>query len=107
MKNMNNAEKNSHVKKQITHTLLDMIKKQSLTQISVRDLCNEAGVGRASFYRNYESKEDVLTAYIIKQWREYEKKHMLKSHRLDESHSELSLSDLYSGLICIISTCII
>ena len=84
MKNMNNIEKNSHVKKQITNTLLDLIKKESLNQISVRDLCNEAGVGRASFYRNYESKEDVLTAYIIKQWRDYEKKHLLKEHRLDD-----------------------
>ena len=83
MKNMNNAEKNSYVKNQITNTLLEMIKKQPFAQIAVRDLCNEAGVGRASFYRNYETKEDVLTAYIIKQWREYEKQNRLKEYNLD------------------------
>ena len=60
-----------------------MIKKQPFSQITVRDLCNAAGVGRASFYRNYEIKEDVLTAYIIKQWREYEKQNRLKEYSLD------------------------
>lgn len=83
MKNMNNAEKNSYVKERITSTLLEMIKKQSLSQISVRDLCNEADVGRASFYRNYEIKEDVLTAYMVKQWREYEKNNRLKEYSID------------------------
>ena len=80
---MNNAEKNSYVKEHITNTLLDLIKKQPLSQITVRDLCNAAGVGRASFYRNYETKEDVLTAYIVKQWREYEKQNRLKEYSLD------------------------
>ena len=80
---MNNAEKNSYVKEHITNTLLDMLKKQPFSQITVRDLCNAAGVGRASFYRNYEIKEDVLTAYIIKQWREYEKQNRLKEYSLD------------------------
>ena len=83
MRNMNNAEKSSYVKEHITNTLLDMVKRQPLSQMSVRDLCNEAGVGRASFYRNYETKEDVLTIYVIKQWREYEKENRLKEYSLD------------------------
>ena len=83
MKNMNNAEKNSYVKEHITNALLEMIKKQPFVQIAVRDLCIEAGVGRASFYRNYETKEDVLTAYIIKQWREYENNNRLKEYSID------------------------
>ncbi len=84
MKHMNNAEKNSYVKEHITNSLLEMIHHQPLAQISVRDLCKEAGVGRASFYRNYETKEDVLTAYMVKQWREYEKTHKLKEFRIDD-----------------------
>ena len=42
MKNMNNAEKNSYVKEHITSTLIGMMKKQNLADISVRDLCSEA-----------------------------------------------------------------
>ena len=37
-----------------------MLKTQSLDNISVSDLVKEAAVGRVSFYRNYESKKDVL-----------------------------------------------
>ena len=84
MKNMNNAEKNSYVKEHITSTLIGMMKKQNLTDISVRDLCSEAGVGRASFYRNYATKDAVLTAYITTQWRKYEKAHGLKKHRIND-----------------------
>lgn len=37
-----------------------MLKTQSIDDISVSVLVKEAGVGRVSFYRNYESKKDVL-----------------------------------------------
>ncbi|MGN0504932.1 MAG: TetR/AcrR family transcriptional regulator [Lachnospiraceae bacterium] len=68
---MNNKEKNTYVKKQITTALLKMLETQSLATVSIRDIANEAGVGRASFYRNYESKEDVLrqhTVYLTRLW---------------------------------------
>ena len=57
---MNNQEKNSYVRKQILHTLLDMMRTQELNTIPVSALTEQAGVGRASFYRNFTSKEDVL-----------------------------------------------
>ena len=57
---MNNVEKNSYVKKQILGALLAMIEEQRFDSITVSALAKRAGVGRASFYRNFESKEDVL-----------------------------------------------
>ncbi len=60
---MNNFERNSYVRKQITRTLFEALKKEDINDISISDLCELAGVGRASFYRNYESKEDVLIQY--------------------------------------------
>lgn len=58
--NMNNEQKNTYVRKQIVNTLLRMLNTQSIDDISVSVLVKEAGVGRVSFYRNYESKKDVL-----------------------------------------------
>ena len=84
MKNMNNEEKNSYVKEQITGTLLKLLKTQKLSDISVSVLCDEAGVGRASFYRNYETKNDIITAYIVNQWRSYEASNKLKEHKIDD-----------------------
>lgn len=57
---MNNQEKNTYVKKQITQTLLKMMETEDFNDIVVSTLTKNAGVGRASFYRNFESKEDVL-----------------------------------------------
>lgn len=68
-----NSEKNTYVREQITKTMLYMLENRSIADISVRDLCNEAGVGRASFYRNYETKEDVVKEYaaaLILKWGE-------------------------------------
>lgn len=53
----------SYVANKITETLLDLLKKYDLNKISISALCDKAGVGRASFYRNFNSKEDVLKKY--------------------------------------------
>lgn len=41
-----------------------LLKKKPIHEISISELCDEAGVGRTSFYRNYETKEDILKAHI-------------------------------------------
>ena len=58
--NMNNREKNSYVRKQILRALLEMMKTEEFGSISISKLVEKAEVGRASFYRNYKTKEDVL-----------------------------------------------
>lgn len=55
-----NQEKNNYVRSQILNTLLDMMKKYDFKTIVISHLTESACVGRASFYRNYTSKEDVL-----------------------------------------------
>ncbi len=44
----------------ITEALLLLMKKQDYKSISITQICEKAGVTRMSFYRNFESKEDVL-----------------------------------------------
>ena len=60
MKSMNNREKNTYVRQHILSALLELMNTQSFASISIQGLVNAAGVGRASFYRNFASKEDVL-----------------------------------------------
>ena len=69
--NMNNEQKNTYVKKQITAALLALLKEKSLSDISVSELTSKAEIGRVSFYRNYQSKEDILkeeSDRLIKEW---------------------------------------
>lgn len=62
--NTYNSTKNSYVKKQLTDTLIRLLKKKKINEITVDELCKTAGVGRVSFYRNYQSKENILSEYI-------------------------------------------
>ena len=57
-------EGNLRVKINITNTLFRLMEKKSLAEITITELVQGAGVARASFYRNYESKEDVLVTLI-------------------------------------------
>ena len=69
--NMNNEQKNTYVKKQILTALLDLLKEKPLSDISVSELTSKAEIGRVSFYRNYQNKEDILkeeSDRLIKEW---------------------------------------
>lgn len=57
-------EANIRVKESITNTLFSLMAKKSLADIHITELVDGAGVARASFYRNYCSKEDVLVTLI-------------------------------------------
>ena len=57
---MNNQEKNTYVRNQILRALLNMMQEQPFADISISALVSTAQVGRASFYRNFTDKEDVL-----------------------------------------------
>ncbi|MGN0739909.1 MAG: TetR/AcrR family transcriptional regulator [Treponema sp.] len=51
----------------ITDALIQLMKKNSYDEISVTDIAKKAGVGRATFYRHFKSKEDVIKNYFIQQ----------------------------------------
>ena len=64
---------NLRVKKNITAALLNLLEEKSISEISVSEIIRKAGVARASFYRNYATKENViitLIADILEQYRE-------------------------------------
>ena len=61
---MSNAGRNAYVTEHITAAMLSLLKEKPLSEISISELCDRAGVGRASFYRNFQEKEDVLCAHI-------------------------------------------
>jgi AcrR family transcriptional regulator len=48
----------------LTEALLQLMIKKPFEDISVTDLCNRAGVTRMSFYRNFDSKEEILRQWI-------------------------------------------
>lgn len=57
-------QENMRVKESITKSLLHLMHQKSFSEISISELIRNAGVARVSFYRNYDSKEDVLITLI-------------------------------------------
>ena len=52
------------VKEAIAIALIQLMKERDISHITVKDIVKRAGVGRSSFYRNFDSKEDILLYYI-------------------------------------------
>lgn len=48
----------------IIQALLDLMEKTEYDKISVSGICRKADLDRRTFYRNFESKNDVLEQYI-------------------------------------------
>lgn len=68
---MSNEGRNAYVVEHLRKALLRLLASRDIGDISISELCAEAGVGRASFYRNYESREDIVRAYlndILREW---------------------------------------
>ncbi len=66
--------------------LFKLMKTKSIEKITVDELCEEGGVGRATYFRNFKSKDEIITSYIIMKWREYECFHRLKAHKLNDDY---------------------
>lgn len=71
-------ETNLFVKECITEALFALMRTKSLSEISVTEIVERAGVARVSFYRNFGSKEDVIKKHLgvlICEWgRDFEKR---------------------------------
>ena len=53
-----------YVDKYIIEALFSLIKKKDYNNISITEICEKAGTGRMSFYRNFNSKEDIIRQWI-------------------------------------------
>ena len=70
-----NEARNTYVVEQITNSVLKLLREKPLYEISISEICDNAIVGRTSFYRNYTTKEDVVRKYIEKDIRGWQQKY--------------------------------
>lgn len=93
---MDNTEKNTYVKNQITQALLKLLKTKELKDIAVSEITTIAQVSRVSFYRNYSDKEQILKEYIsitLNEWNE-----------LHPKTSEYSQDDILGDIFAYLTT---
>ena len=83
---MSNAGRNTYVIEHITGALISLLKDKPLNDISISELCAAAMIGRASFYRNFDSKEDILREYINNIFMELiDKENIFENKKLSEA----------------------
>ena len=61
---LNNAEANATTRKKIEAALIALMNEKDFADITITDITKEAGVSRLAYYRNYDSKEDILSGYL-------------------------------------------
>lgn len=82
---VDNAEKNSYVKKQITNSLIKLLKQKELKDISISEITTTAQVSRISFYRNYNDKNCIIKEYISLTLNKWNKKYPKNNeHTVDD-----------------------
>lgn len=62
--NSSNIEQKNFSKECIQTALLSLMETKLLRDISISEIAEKAGVSRNAFYRNYNSKEQIIEQYI-------------------------------------------
>ncbi len=53
------------IKESLTEALFILMRKKPFEEITITEISKLAGVSRISFYRNFDSKEDLLVKYLF------------------------------------------
>jgi len=64
---MERAEKSELIEAYITQALFTLMGQKAYNDISIKDIAEKAGVGRATFYRYFKSKHEILEGYFKKE----------------------------------------
>jgi AcrR family transcriptional regulator len=56
----------ANLKNYIAESLMLLMRRKSYTDITIGEITGRAGVNRSSYYRNFDSKEDIIKYYFNK-----------------------------------------
>lgn len=65
------------LKEDLGATLLELMKTKPFDKITVDELSQKANVGRATYYRQFKSKREVIAYKLSRDWLRYEKEQQL------------------------------
>ena len=71
-------ETNDYTKSYIMTSLFELMKEKNYEDITVTEIVKKAGVGRVTYYRNFESKDDIIRQYFKSETEDFLKKQIYK-----------------------------
>ena len=60
-------QKSKETKAKIFRAAKHILQKKGYDQLSIKNICEEAGVSNGSFYHHFKTKDDLLSYYIEEQ----------------------------------------
>lgn len=60
-------QKSKETKERIFQAAKQILKKKGYEELSIKNICEEAGVSNGSFYHHFKTKDDLLSYYIEEQ----------------------------------------
>lgn len=62
---------NDYLKECIADAVIFLVKEKPVEKITVDEIVKKAGVGRATYFRSFNSKNEAITFKFIKMWEQY------------------------------------
>ena len=56
------------LKECLSDALIQLMREKDFEKISIKEIADTAGVGRATWFRNYTSKNEALTFKFVQVW---------------------------------------
>ncbi len=74
-------QRTDFLKECIADALIRLLKNKSIEEISIDEITATANVGRATYFRNFTSKTEVLTFKLVCLWKRFAEENDLKETR--------------------------
>lgn len=65
------------LKECMADAVIKLMQDKPIEKITANDIANMAGVGRATWFRNYASKQEAITFKLVKMWERWAESHGL------------------------------
>ena len=62
---------NTNSKNYIVESLFVLLKGKTIENIQVTEICKKAGVGRSTFYKHFNNKNDIINYYLMTLYQKY------------------------------------
>ena len=81
-----NLSFNQTVREAIALSLIFLMKTKPFSQITISEIAQKAGVSRSSIYRNFNTKEEILTTYVYELYHDFFQSEDIPLHFPDDSN---------------------
>ncbi|MBO6046287.1 MAG: TetR/AcrR family transcriptional regulator [Erysipelotrichaceae bacterium] len=101
------TEEHRIAQESMTEALFQLMSQKPFSEITITELVKKAGVARATYYRNYSSREDILKQFIYRCqkafWSEYPCQTLNDLMNIDRISAEFKYVDRYQELFIVLN----